>query len=201
MTDGARLRHDSKTDFLWVKAAFVRKTVENRRVFEKTVDNNEKYPYKMLKEVLENVIKFIFLFYLLTEILSRRKELWTNFSKISEHGSTVKTEIMAGFTTFFAMAYIVFVNPNQVTGFTEGLDDIWNAVYVASILVATIGTLLMSLLRQKAFCSGLRNGTQLILLRSFVASQVITGGDAVQGYQAGLVIILLSGYHIYGACR
>ena len=43
---------------------FVRKTVENRRVLKKTVDNNEKYPYKMLKEVLENVIKFIFLFLL-----------------------------------------------------------------------------------------------------------------------------------------
>ena len=60
------------------------------------------------------------------------------FFKISQHGSTVKTEIIAGFTTFFAMAYIVFVNPNQVTGFTEGLGEIWNAVYVASILAATI---------------------------------------------------------------
>ena len=82
MTDGARLRHDSKSGLLWVKAAFfVRKTVENRRVLKKTVDNNEKYPYKMLKEVLENVIKFIFLFLFINEILSRRKELWTNFSK------------------------------------------------------------------------------------------------------------------------
>ena len=65
------------------------------------------------------------------------------FFKISQHGSTVRTEIIAGLTTFFAMAYIVFVNPNQVTGFTEGLGEIWNAVYVASILAATIGTLLM----------------------------------------------------------
>ena len=60
---------------------FVRKTVENRRVLKKTVDNNEKYPYKILKEVIENVIKFIFLFLFINEILSRRKELWTNFSK------------------------------------------------------------------------------------------------------------------------
>ena len=42
------------------------------------------------------------------------------FFGISKSGSTVKTEIIAGLTTFFAMAYIVFVNPNQVTGFTEG---------------------------------------------------------------------------------
>ena len=115
------------------------------------------------------------------------------FFKISEHGSTVKTEIMAGFTTFFAMAYIVFVNPNQVTGFTEGLDDIWNAVYVASILVATIGTLLMSLYARKPFAQACGMGLNSFFFVSFVLPQVITGGDTVQGYQAGLVIILLSG--------
>ena len=36
------------------------------------------------------------------------------FFNIRQSGSTVRTEIMAGLTTFFAMAYIVFVNPNQV---------------------------------------------------------------------------------------
>ena len=36
------------------------------------------------------------------------------FFKIKERGSTLKTEIFAGITTFFAMAYIIFVNPNQV---------------------------------------------------------------------------------------
>ena len=115
------------------------------------------------------------------------------FFKISEHGSTVKTEIMAGFTTFFAMAYIIFVNPNQVTGFTEGLDNIWNAVYVASILVATIGTLLMALYAKKPFAQACGMGLNSFFFVSFVLPQVISGGDAVQGYQAGLVIILISG--------
>lgn len=115
------------------------------------------------------------------------------FFKISEHGSTVKTEIMAGFTTFFAMAYIIFVNPNQVTGFTEGLDDIWNAVYVASILVATLGTLLMALYAKKPFAQACGMGLNSFFFVSFVLPQVISGGDAVQGYQAGLVIILISG--------
>ena len=80
------------------------------------------------------------------------------FFKITEHGSTVKTEIIAGFTTFFAMAYIIFVNPNQVTGFTEGLSNIWNAVYVASILAATIGTLLMALSRAGTAYKAIRQG-------------------------------------------
>ena len=70
------------------------------------------------------------------------------FFKISERGSNVRTEITAGLTTFFAMAYIVVTNPNQVVGFTFGgpFDTIWNAVYVSSILVAVIGTLLSDLM-------------------------------------------------------
>ena len=78
------------------------------------------------------------------------------FFKIKENNSTVRTEIFAGLTTFFAMAYIVFVNPNQVAA--EGangwlvaagaepvtMGKIWNSVYIASILVAVIGTLLMA---------------------------------------------------------
>ena len=62
------------------------------------------------------------------------------FFEISKRGSTVRTEIFAGLTTFFAMAYIIVVNPNQVTGFSEGLGNVWNAVYIGSILVAVIGT-------------------------------------------------------------
>lgn len=115
------------------------------------------------------------------------------FFKITENGSTVKTEIIAGFTTFFAMAYIIFVNPNQVTGFTEGLDNIWNAVYVASILVATIGTLLMAFYAKMPFAQACGMGLNSFFFVSFVLPQVISGGDCVQGYQAGLVIILISG--------
>ncbi len=115
------------------------------------------------------------------------------FFKIKEQGSTVKIEIMAGLTTFFAMAYIILVNPNQVTGFTEGLDSIWNAVYIASILAATIGTLLMALYAKMPFAQACGMGLNSFFFVSFILPQVISGGDAVEGYQAGLVIILISG--------
>ncbi|MBQ1958804.1 MAG: NCS2 family permease [Firmicutes bacterium] len=115
------------------------------------------------------------------------------FFKITESGSTVKTEIIAGLTTFFAMAYIVFVNPNQVTGFTPGLENIWNAVYVASILAATVGTLAMALYAKKPFAQACGMGLNSFFFVSFILPQVISGGDCVQGYQAGLVIILISG--------
>ena len=58
------------------------------------------------------------------------KEKLNKFFKISERGSTIKTEIVAGLTTFFAMAYIVVTNPNQVVGFTFGgaFDTIWGGL-------------------------------------------------------------------------
>ena len=66
------------------------------------------------------------------------------FFKVKESGSTVRTEIVAGITTFFAMAYIVLVAPNQLTGFSTEYQAVWNSVYIASILVAVVGTLLMA---------------------------------------------------------
>ena len=115
------------------------------------------------------------------------------FFKITESGSSVRTEVIAGLTTFFAMAYIIFVNPNQVTGFTPGLDNIWNAVYIASIIAAVIGTVLMALYAKKPFAQACGMGLNSFFFVSFILPQVISGGDVVEGYHAGLVIILISG--------
>ncbi len=118
------------------------------------------------------------------------------FFKISERGSNVKTEIIAGLTTFFAMAYIVITNPNQITSFsTDGaMGQIWNSVYVASILVAVIGTLLMALYAKMPFAQACGMGLNSFFFVSFVLPAVISGGDVIEGYQAGLVIILVSGF-------
>ena len=117
------------------------------------------------------------------------------FFKISERGSNVKTEIIAGLTTFFAMAYIVITNPNQITSFsTDGpMGQIWNAVYVASILVAVIGTLLMAFYAKMPFAQACGMGLNSFFFVSFVLPALLNGTDPVEGYQAGLVIILLSG--------
>ena len=118
------------------------------------------------------------------------------FFKISERGSNVKTEIIAGLTTFFAMAYIIVVNPNQVIGFSfdvPGLSQVWNAVYIASILVAVVGTLLMGLYAKMPFAQACGMGLNSFFFVSFVLPAVISGSDAIDGYQSGLVIILVSG--------
>ena len=119
------------------------------------------------------------------------------FFKISERGSNVKTEIIAGLTTFFAMAYIVVTNPNQVVGFMNfdpllgGLyAPIWNAVYVASILVAVIGTLLYALYAKMPFAQACGMGLNSFFFVSFIVPNIV---DPLNGYRQGLCIILLSG--------
>ena len=118
-----------------------------------------------------------------------------SFFKISERGSSVKTEIIAGLTTFFAMAYIVVTNPNQVVGFTFGgvFDGIWNAVYVASILVAVVGTLLYAFYAKLPFAQACGMGLNSFFFVSFILPALLSGSDPVQGYKEGLCIILLSG--------
>lgn len=64
-----------------------------------------------------------------------------NFFKLKENGTNVSTEIMAGFTTFFAMSYIIFVNPAILSA--TGMPS--QAVFLATIIAAAIGTLVMGL--------------------------------------------------------
>lgn len=63
------------------------------------------------------------------------------FFKLKENGTTVSTEILAGFTTFFAMAYIIFVNPSILA--LSGMPS--QAVFLATIISAAISTLVMGL--------------------------------------------------------
>lgn len=118
------------------------------------------------------------------------------FFKIKERGSTVKTEIIAGLTTFFAMAYIVITNPNQLVGFSfdvPGIQSIWNAVYIASIIGAFIGTILYALYAKLPFAQACGMGLNSFFFTSFILPQIVAGGDPIKGYHAGLVCILISG--------
>ena len=62
---------------------------------------------------------------------------------LKEHGTTVRTEIMAGITTFMAMAYILMVN----AGMFADLGTVsYGAIYIATAISAVIGTVLIGLL-------------------------------------------------------
>ncbi|MEJ5124603.1 NCS2 family permease [Comamonas sp. MYb21] len=63
------------------------------------------------------------------------------YFKLGEHGTTVRTEVLAGITTFLTMAYIMFVNPSILgdAGMPKG------SVFVATCLIAALGSVLMGL--------------------------------------------------------
>ena len=63
------------------------------------------------------------------------------FFKLKENNTNISTEIMAGFTTFFAMAYIIIVNPQILTD--SGMPH--GAVFLATIIASAVGTLFMGL--------------------------------------------------------
>ncbi len=125
--------------------------------------------------------------------------------KLKENNTTVRTEIAAGLTTFFAMAYIVFVNPNQVAaeganGWLAGLGadgaalgKIWNAVFVGSIIAAALGTLLYAFLAKLPYAQACGMGLNAFFCTTFVSGAYFANVDVVAGYQSGLFVIFVSG--------
>ena len=69
------------------------------------------------------------------------------FFKLKENGTDVKTEVIAGITTFMTMAYILAVNPNILAD--AGMDR--GAVFTATAVAAFVGTALMALLANYPF--------------------------------------------------
>ncbi len=67
------------------------------------------------------------------------------FFKIKERGSNVKTEIIAGLTTFMAMSYILMVNPGMFADLSKD-GGFFGAVFIATALSAIVGTVLIGLL-------------------------------------------------------
>lgn len=104
------------------------------------------------------------------------------FFKVSERGSDLRTEIIGGVTTFFAMAYIIFVNPELLS--QTGMN--FNGVMLATCISAAIGCLLTALLANAPFAQAPGMG-----LNAFFTYTVCFG----MGYtwQEGLAIVLISG--------
>ena len=112
--------------------------------------------------------------------------------KLKDNGTTVRTEIVAGLTTFMTMAYIVALNPNLLTNFDVG-SPLWNGVFMATCIASAVGTFAMAFLANKPFVMAPGMG-----LNSFFAVVVgnlaaLTGMTYVASFQAALVIILVEG--------
>lgn len=108
--------------------------------------------------------------------------MFENLFKLSENGTTIRIEVMAGLTTFLTMAYIIIVNPDIMS--TTGMDK--GALFVATCLAAAVGCFIMGLWANYpiALAPGLG-------LNAFFAFGVV-GGMGVP-WQTALGIIFLSG--------
>ena len=114
------------------------------------------------------------------------------FFKLRENGTDVKTELVAGLTTFMTMAYIIALNPNLLTNFDTG-SALWNGVFMATCLASFVGMVCMAFLANKPFCMAPGMG-----LNSFFAVVVgnivaLTGMSYVASFQTALIIILIEG--------
>ena len=112
--------------------------------------------------------------------------------RLKECGTNVRTEIVAGLTTFMTMAYIIALNPNLLTNFDTG-SPLWNGVFLATCISSAVGCFAMALLANKPFA--LAPGMGLNSFFAVVVGNVaaLTGMDYVASFQSAIIIILMEG--------
>lgn len=110
--------------------------------------------------------------------------------KLNENGTTVRTEIMAGITTFFAMVYILMVNANMFANpFGDGTNILgvsYGAIYIATAISAVVGTLLIGLLSNLPLAQASGMG-----LNAFFVHTVCVGFGMT--YANALFLVLIDG--------
>ncbi|MDL2273598.1 NCS2 family permease [Oscillospiraceae bacterium OttesenSCG-928-G22] len=102
--------------------------------------------------------------------------------KLKEHGTNVRTEVVAGLTTFFTMAYIIFVNPNILSA--TGMNPA--GVFVATCISAAIGTLMMAFVANLPYAQAPGMG-----LNAFFAYTVCLGMGFA--WQEALAMVFICG--------
>ena len=122
--------------------------------------------------------------------------------KLKQNGTTARTEVLAGLTTFMTMAYIIALNPNLIVGFGANAEvggALWNGIFLATVISAGIGTLLMAFLANKPFAMAPGMGLNsyfATVVAGIAAAMTAAGGvdyTFQDAYGAGLAIILISG--------
>ena len=111
------------------------------------------------------------------------------FFKLSDNGTDVKTEVMAGITTFMTMAYILAVNPSIMAA--AGMDQ--GAVFTATALASLIGTLLMAFLANYPFALAPGMGLNAYFAYTVVLGMGYSWQVALTAvFAEGIIFIILS---------
>lgn len=108
--------------------------------------------------------------------------MFEKYFQLKQNGTTVKTEVIAGITTFLTMAYILAVNPNILSA--TGMDI--NALFTTTAIAAIVGTLVMALWAKLPFALAPGMG-----LNAFFAFSVVLGMG--HSWQFALTAVLIEG--------
>lgn len=102
--------------------------------------------------------------------------------QLKKHNTDVRTEVIGGLTTFFAMAYIIFVNPNFLS--QTGMDQ--TAVMLATCISAAIGCFLTAFMANVPFAQAPGMGLNAFFTYTICSKMGYT-------WQQGLAIVFISG--------
>jgi AGZA family xanthine/uracil permease-like MFS transporter len=105
------------------------------------------------------------------------------FFKLKERGTNVRTEVVAGITTFMTMAYILMVNSNM---FNTGLGVSYGAIYIATAVSAIIGTVLIGLMANLPLAQASAMGSNAFFVYTVCLGFGLT-------YQNALVLVMFDG--------
>ena len=109
--------------------------------------------------------------------------------KLSEHGTTVRTEVIAGLTTFLTMSYIIFVNPDILS--TTGMDR--DAVFVATCLAAALGSMVMATMANWPIGMAPGMGLNAFFAFTVVAALGFTWQQALGAvFISGIIFVILT---------
>ena len=121
--------------------------------------------------------------------MKAKKELFN----LKENGTTVRTEIIAGVTTFMTMAYILVLNPNILTNYGLEGKELWNGAFLATCIASAIGTFVMAFLTNKPIAMAPGMGLNTVFAAVTAGITAITGMTYLQSFQAMLAVVFLEG--------
>ncbi|WP_448953138.1 NCS2 family permease [Labrys neptuniae] len=111
------------------------------------------------------------------------------FFKLKEKGTSVRTEVIAGITTFLTMAYIIFVNPQILS--TTGMDH--GAVFVATCVAAALGSLVMGVVAKWPIGMAPGMGLNAFFAFTVVAALHFTWQQALGAvFISGMIFLILT---------
>ncbi len=115
-----------------------------------------------------------------------KKGFFDRFFGITEAGSTLKTEVVAGLTTFMAMAYILMVNAGMFANAGSGVT--YGGAYIATAVAAVVGTMLMAFLARLPLAQASGMG-----INAFIVYTLISFGATGLTFANTMVFVLLDG--------